>query len=149
TGVWKTTVAMIGKFCISASFAIIYIYAAEIFPTVARSAGIGLCSTSGRIGSILGPLILALGEVIEFLPLLIFGLSAIVGGLLVIFLPETRGAKLPETLADCSSGFKRGKEEDMKLSTEPTDQQPSYSESGTQTVNSLEGYRNEAFSENC
>ncbi|PIK41575.1 putative organic cation transporter protein-like [Apostichopus japonicus] len=115
TGVWKTTVAMIGKFCISASFAIIYIYAAEIFPTVARSAGIGLCSTSGRIGSILGPLILALGEVIEFLPLLIFGLSAIVGGLLVIFLPETKGAKLPETLADCSPGVKRGKEEDMKL----------------------------------
>lgn len=28
--------AMLGKFCISASFAVIYVYTAEIFPTVLR-----------------------------------------------------------------------------------------------------------------
>ncbi|KAJ8027541.1 Organic cation transporter protein [Holothuria leucospilota] len=101
-GAWRTTIAMLGKFCISASFAIIYIYSAEIFPTAARSAGVGLCSTCGRIGSILGPLLVALDEIWKPLPLLIFGLVSIIAGILVIFLPETRGKALPETLQECS-----------------------------------------------
>ena len=35
-GTVLTAVAMIGKFCITATFAIIYMYSAEIFPTVVR-----------------------------------------------------------------------------------------------------------------
>ncbi|XP_033115700.1 organic cation transporter protein-like, partial [Anneissia japonica] len=35
-GVWRTTVSLIGKFGIAASFAIIYIFSAELFPTPVR-----------------------------------------------------------------------------------------------------------------
>ena len=35
-GVARTVIAMIGKFCISASFAIIYVVSGEIFPTPVR-----------------------------------------------------------------------------------------------------------------
>ena len=46
---------MIGKFCISASFAIVYVYSAEVFPTVLRTTGVGSSSMFARFGSILAP----------------------------------------------------------------------------------------------
>lgn len=55
---WIVTVlAILGKSAISASFAIIYIYSAEIYPTTLRSTGIGLSSMCGRIGGIIAPII--------------------------------------------------------------------------------------------
>ena len=52
--------AMIGKFCISASFAIIYVFSAELFPTVVRNIGVGAGSFWARIGGIIAPYIGAL-----------------------------------------------------------------------------------------
>lgn len=99
-GAWRTAIAMIGKFGISASFALVYIYSAEIFPTPLRSTGVGICSTASRVAGILAPLILLLDEYWEPLPLLIFGSTCIIGGLLLLFLPETRGRRLPETIQE-------------------------------------------------
>lgn len=99
-GVWKTGIAMVGKFGISASFSLVYIYAAEVIPTPLRSVGVGVCSTAARVGGILSPLILLLDEVWKPLPLIIFGSSAIIGGLLVLLLPESRGKMLPETIEE-------------------------------------------------
>ncbi|PIK53111.1 putative organic cation transporter protein, partial [Apostichopus japonicus] len=99
-GGWKTMIAMIGKFGISASFSLIYIYSAEVIPTPLRSVGVGMCSTAARVGGILAPLILLLDDVWEPLPLLIFGFSAVIGGILVLYLPETRGKMLPETIEE-------------------------------------------------
>jgi len=44
------------KFFASGSYAIIYIYANELFPTQARNTGIGFCSMIARIGAIIGTL---------------------------------------------------------------------------------------------
>lgn len=33
--------ALAGRFCISASFAMLYVYSTELFPTVVRNAGMG------------------------------------------------------------------------------------------------------------
>jgi hypothetical protein len=46
---------MIGKFGISASFSIIYVYSAEVFPTVVRNVGVGSGSMHARIGGLVAP----------------------------------------------------------------------------------------------
>ncbi|PIK50849.1 putative organic cation transporter protein-like [Apostichopus japonicus] len=117
-GPWKTTVAMIGKFGISASFALIYIYSAEVLPTPVRSTGMGLCSMAARVAGILAPLILLLDEYWEPLPLLIFGSTCIVGGLLLLFLPETRGRQLPETMEEGEHFKMRSKESNYDVEKE-------------------------------
>ena len=52
--------AMIGKFLISMTFAIAYLYTAELFPTKVRNLAVGLASTFARIGSISAPYIVDL-----------------------------------------------------------------------------------------
>jgi OCT family organic cation transporter-like MFS transporter 4/5 len=47
----------IGKFGISAGFALIYLYTAELSPTVVRSVHIGVGSVSARIFTMLAPYI--------------------------------------------------------------------------------------------
>ena len=42
------------KLLASASYAIIYIYANELFPTNVRNTGMGICSMVARIGAIIG-----------------------------------------------------------------------------------------------
>ena len=49
--------SLIGKFFISIVLAIAYSFTAELFPTEIRSSMLGLCSTSGRIGGILAPIL--------------------------------------------------------------------------------------------
>ncbi|GFR96365.1 organic cation transporter protein [Elysia marginata] len=103
---WVTLfLSLIGKFGITVGFAVVYVYAVELFPTAMRNSALGLCSFNGRIGGILAPYIGALDGVLAgglgiALPLLIFGALSITAGLLVLFLPETRNTDLPETLED-------------------------------------------------
>ena len=48
-------IASIGKFGVTAAFATVYVYAAELFPTVLRQTGLGSSSMCARIGSFLAP----------------------------------------------------------------------------------------------
>ncbi|CAH1795803.1 unnamed protein product [Owenia fusiformis] len=98
----KTVVglAMAGKLAISASFSMIYLYTSELYPTVVRNAGLGLCSTFARIGGILVPLIIPLGNIYPNLQFAIFGALSFTSGLLNFYLPETLGKPLPETFED-------------------------------------------------
>ncbi|XP_069171909.1 organic cation transporter protein isoform X2 [Procambarus clarkii] len=94
------TLAMAGKLCITASYAIIYVVTAEIFPTVVRNVGVGSSSMVARVGGALAPYINLLGDQWQPLPLLIFGSLACTAGLLALLLPETLGRHLPETIQD-------------------------------------------------
>jgi hypothetical protein len=49
-------VNIILKLFTSGSYAIIYIFATELFPTQARNTGVGFCSMISRIGAITGTL---------------------------------------------------------------------------------------------
>lgn len=51
------SLAMGGKLCITASYAIIYTLSAEAFPTVVRNVGVGSSSMIARIGGALAPFI--------------------------------------------------------------------------------------------
>ena len=51
---------MIGKFLISMTFAIAYLYTAELFPTSVRNVAVGAASTFARVGSMSAPYIVDL-----------------------------------------------------------------------------------------
>lgn len=46
---------LVGKIGITASFGVLYVYTAELYPTVMRSAGVGASSTFARVGAMLAP----------------------------------------------------------------------------------------------
>jgi len=59
--IWlPVTIGMIGKFLISMTFAIAYLYTAELFPTIVRNVAVGTASTFARIGSMSAPYIVDL-----------------------------------------------------------------------------------------
>lgn len=92
---------LFGKSCITFSFGVVYLYSAELFPTEIRTTGIGCCSTVGRLGAIVAPWVGKLGKMYHpYVPIVICGLSALVAGILSIFLPETKGIKMPDTVAE-------------------------------------------------
>lgn len=63
-----------------------------------------------RIGSMVAPFIATgLSGFGHQLPPLIFGVVPIIGAILVLYLPETRGQELPETIED-SENFGKKKE---------------------------------------
>ncbi|KAG1714407.1 Organic cation transporter protein [Nymphon striatum] len=107
---------MIGKLCISASFTMLYIYSTELFPTVVRSIGLGSCSMIGRVGSILAPYVRQLGRDTHFyVPPAIYGSLSVASGLLILFLPETKGEIIPDHLEEAEqhkseTAQKKGKE---------------------------------------
>ncbi|XP_072036718.1 organic cation transporter protein-like [Amphiura filiformis] len=99
-GIAVTCIAMVGKFTAAASFSIVYIFSAELYPTPVRSAGTGLSSAASRIGGMVSPLIFLVETRWTPLPFVIFGTCALSAGLLTFLLPETRGKSLPETLEE-------------------------------------------------
>ncbi|KAK6985573.1 organic cation transporter protein [Biomphalaria glabrata] len=104
TATVKIIFAMVGKFGITASYAIIYLMAAELFPTVVRSIGMGVASMSARIGGILAPIFLDLQVISKPLPLIVFGSLSVVAGSLAFLLPEPAGKPLPQTPDDVDGG---------------------------------------------
>nr|XP_006825792.1 PREDICTED: organic cation transporter protein-like [Saccoglossus kowalevskii] len=96
----SAALAMVGKFFIAGSFALVYIFSAEIYPTSVRNAGMGLASTWARVGSISSPYVMLLIDVWYPLPYLIMAIVAILAGLLTLLLPETNGKDLPDTLEE-------------------------------------------------
>ena len=69
TLVWLViSIAMTGKFLISGTFALSYLYTAELFPTPVRNVAVGGASTFARIGSASAPYIVdILGKTILIL----------------------------------------------------------------------------------
>ncbi|KAK3878474.1 hypothetical protein Pcinc_016892 [Petrolisthes cinctipes] len=106
------TLAMLGKLCITASYAIIYVLTAEIFPTVVRNVGVGSSSMVARIGGALAPYINLLGDYWYPIPMMIFGAMSVTAGLLSLLLPETLGRRLPETIEDGENFARRPLERD-------------------------------------
>lgn len=95
-----TVAAMIGKSIISGSFAVIYKYTAELFPTVVRSSGVGFGTMCASLSAALSPLITLLDSFNPKIPTVVFGLLSLLFGSFALLLPETLGRKLPQTLED-------------------------------------------------
>ncbi|EFX70747.1 hypothetical protein DAPPUDRAFT_60927, partial [Daphnia pulex] len=97
----RITFSMFGKLFISCVLATVYSYTSDLFPTPARSAAVGLCSTSGRVGGILAPIIASAGRKVDpALPFIIFAGVNISVGVLCLLLPETNKITLPATVQE-------------------------------------------------
>ncbi|KAK5853406.1 hypothetical protein PBY51_007193 [Eleginops maclovinus] len=96
----KTVLAMIGKFGITASLSIIYVYSAEVFPTVIRQNGIGIGSMCARTGGVLAPMMHLLRRLNPHAPMVLCGLCPLLGSALTLLLPETANKPLPDTIED-------------------------------------------------
>jgi hypothetical protein len=46
---------LLGKFSITISFTVVYVYTTEMFPTELRHSLLGVCAMVGRIGSMVAP----------------------------------------------------------------------------------------------
>lgn len=81
----------IGKFSVAASFAVIYNYTSELFPTRVRSNAVAVGSSISRIGAAASPFILSLYAWKNWVPGTLFGIMGLVSGVFTFKLPETRG----------------------------------------------------------
>ena len=92
----ELTLNFIIRFCESAIELVYFTYTLEVYPTLVRSTNFGINVTFGNIGSILAPMIY------EYIPssmlLLIFAFMTIFHSILLIFLPETEGKPMIETI---------------------------------------------------
>ena len=68
-----------------------------------RTTSVGTCSTVARFGAIAGLLIEILGDYWKPAPNFVMGIIAIIAGCLGVFLPETTGLGLPETMEQAIS----------------------------------------------
>ncbi|XP_044083904.1 solute carrier family 22 member 5 isoform X1 [Neovison vison] len=93
-----TILVMVGKFGVTAAFSMVYVYTAELYPTVVRNMGVGVSSTASRLGSILSPYFVYLGAYDRFLPYILMGSLTILTAILTLFLPESFGTPLPDTI---------------------------------------------------
>lgn len=60
----------------------------------------GFLQSAGRLGTVVGPLIMTARQALPLLPPLIYGVILIVSSFVLPFLPETRGLPLPDTIQD-------------------------------------------------
>ncbi|XP_072124110.1 putative transporter SVOPL isoform X3 [Mobula birostris] len=93
-----TTLLFILRALVSANFSIIYIYTAEVYPTVMRSLGLGSCSSMARIGAMIAPFIAQV--LLASWPtaaLCLFSAVCIICSILAFTLPiETQGRAMQE-----------------------------------------------------
>ncbi|XP_034382555.1 putative transporter SVOPL isoform X2 [Cyclopterus lumpus] len=81
---------------VSMNFNVVYIYTAEVYPTVARSLGMGFCTSFSRIGGMIAPFIAqVLMSQSVILALSPFAMACVICALANLFLPiETKGRAL-------------------------------------------------------
>ena len=67
----------------------------------------GLVSAAGRIGNVMAPYVVSLGDFIPFLQFTVIGVMSLVAGVLNMKLPETAGRELPDNIDDLRTMLKQ------------------------------------------
>uniref|UniRef100_H3C2Y4 Major facilitator superfamily (MFS) profile domain-containing protein n=1 Tax=Tetraodon nigroviridis TaxID=99883 RepID=H3C2Y4_TETNG len=93
---------MLGKYGFTSGATLLFPYTAEIYPTVIRSTAAGTCSIFPRIGTCIAPFLFQTRPNLKYLPHVLLGTLSLVCAFITVFLPETFGKPLPETIEDMS-----------------------------------------------
>ncbi|XP_044520607.1 solute carrier family 22 member 4 isoform X2 [Gracilinanus agilis] len=88
---------MLGKFGITSAFSMLYVFTAELYPTLVRNMAVGATSMSSRVGSIIAPYFVYLGAYDQILPYILMGSLTVLIGIVTLLFPESFGMALPET----------------------------------------------------
>ena len=102
---------LLGKFGASFAFTAIYITTNELFPTPIRNTAVGTCSLFSRLFSMTAPYISQYLPAVTYnqAPFLVFGVCGLVGCICSVFLPESLGHPLPDTMQDAADMNKYSK----------------------------------------
>ncbi|XP_036115566.1 solute carrier family 22 member 11-like [Molossus molossus] len=118
----RVVFAVLGKGCFGITLNCFSVYKSELFPTSLRMTADGFLLSVGRLGAVMGPLIMMTRQALPLLPPICFGVTPIVSSLVLLFLPETQGLPLPDTIQDLEnqrSGAARGSQREVII-TEST-----------------------------
>ncbi|KAK2185005.1 hypothetical protein NP493_247g00003 [Ridgeia piscesae] len=116
-----TALSLTCKLGVGASYGVGLIYAQEIFPTNIRATCLGLAAGAGFIGSILAPFSVYLFRIVNWAPGVIFGLLALIAGLLTTLLPETYHRPLPTSVEEIAGWSRDDDERPMKTRKRDTE----------------------------
>uniref|UniRef100_A0A8C4DSU7 Major facilitator superfamily (MFS) profile domain-containing protein n=1 Tax=Dicentrarchus labrax TaxID=13489 RepID=A0A8C4DSU7_DICLA len=89
---------MLGKYAITTGTSLMFAYTSELYPTVLRNTATGTCTTVSRVGSCITPFLLKLSVYFKYLPYITLGTLAVVAAFATLYLPESFGRPLPETI---------------------------------------------------
>ncbi|KAM4620407.1 organic cation/carnitine transporter 2-like [Polymixia lowei] len=89
---------MLGKFGTASGTALMFAYTGELYPTVIRNTAVGTCAMVSRVGSALAPYFIQLSLYYTYLPYILMGTMAVLSAFATLFLPESFGRPLPETI---------------------------------------------------
>ncbi|KAJ8275239.1 hypothetical protein COCON_G00098640 [Conger conger] len=95
--------SMTGKFAVAIAFGLIYLYSCELYPTIIRSLAVGTGSMMCRVGSVVAPFCVYLADIWVYMPQVIVGVLAFLIGILTLWLPETLGKPLTNTLEEAAA----------------------------------------------
>jgi OCT family organic cation transporter-like MFS transporter 4/5 len=91
-------VYMMAKIVASVSFSLVYLITIELYPTNLRSQAVGSSSAIARVFCACAPFLGPLAKIWQPLPMLVLGVPILISGALVLRLPETLEAQLPQTM---------------------------------------------------
>jgi len=100
-----TIFAMIGRFFITYSMNTSAQISLEVVPTQLRGQGTALANVFAQISNFFAPQIVYSKVVDERLPFLLLGAGALVASVFAVFLPETAGVNLPDTVEEAENLF--------------------------------------------
>jgi len=94
----KLTMSVLSRFCLNMAANVGLQYAAELLPTPIRTQGVGLIHIFGIIAHSVAPYVVDSAKIWEGLPMMIISIVSFAAATLILFLPETLGRDLPQTL---------------------------------------------------
>ncbi|CAH4034031.1 unnamed protein product [Pieris brassicae] len=114
-GTYSVVCACIGVVTSFVVFVTVYLHCTELFPTVVRNAAIGFSSMMARVGSMIAPFVVGLGDTSPFWAALTFAVVPLCAGFVSFLLPESKGIELMTTLEQGENFGKKTKNVVQKL----------------------------------